>query len=325
MSFASMHNDYLDPDRHNNNEDDEVPPPPEVPMAWHLYRIQPGDKTLIGVYAPDDGADVFGSDMNAWMVENGYYGEEAADDYEWEGDRDSVAIMAKREGMPEFYFEWKAIEPRGTFEIHVSGDGTKWGPSDFYDDVRKLIADAFASGLDWETRWLSCKHESLSSRFIRTGSTLTVEVSVSDVMDTNGRGESTFTIEDGDTEKVFFTNLDTAADEAHNKAITNQKENSPYIGFSIGLIPDNADSPVLWEWTYLFNRGGHAVPPGDNYYRWGWQEVPEGTDALYYAHPEDMPEEVADKLEGLIDKFIGRMIKADQMEYAGYRVTPWSD
>jgi hypothetical protein len=325
MSFASMHNDYLDPDRHNNNADDEGSPTTGVPMAWHLYRTQPGGKTLLGVYVTSDGPDAFGSDMNAWMVENGYYGEEAADDYEWEGDRDSVAIMAKREGMPEFYFEWKAIEPRGTFEIHVSGDGTKWGPSDFYDDVRKLIADAFASGLDWDTSWLGCKKEILSSQFIRVGNTVFVTVSVSDDFDTNGTGESSFIIEDGDTEEIFFAKLEKAADEAHAAADADRKDNEEYIGFKVGLIPPDADKCVPWEWTYLFNRGGHAVPPGDNYYRWGWQEVPEGTDALYFAHPEDMPEEVADKLEELINQFICGMIKADQMEYAGYRVTPWSD
>ena len=324
MSLASMHNGYLDPDRHNNNDDDEVPKHPEVPMAWQLYRIQPGEKTLLGAYVTSSGADAFGWDMNDWMVENGHYGEYSPDDYEWDGDREYVAIMAKREGMPEYGFEWKAIEPRGKFDLVIPGlDGTHRGPADFYDDVRKLIAAAFASGLDWETRWMGCKHEILSSQFIRVGNTVFVTVSVSDDFDTNGTGEASFIIEDGDTEEIFFDKLEKAADDAHEAANADRKDNEPYIGFSVGLTPPDADKRAPWTWTYLFNCGGHDVPPGDNYYRWGWQEVPEDTDEMQHATPEDMPEDVADKLEDLINQFICGEIKAEQMEYAGYRVTPW--
>ena len=108
MSFTSMHNDYLDPDRYDRlHAEDDQPDPPV--MAWHLNRLEDGKETLIGTFSPFDGQDVMGCDMDEWMRENGHYGNESPDDYEWEGDSESVAIMAKREGMPEYRFEWMAI------------------------------------------------------------------------------------------------------------------------------------------------------------------------------------------------------------------------
>lgn len=107
-SFAAMHNDHLDPDRYDRlHAENDQPDPPE--MAWHLIRLQEGKETLIGTFSPFDGRDVMGCDMDEWMRENGHYGKESPDDYEWEGDSESVAIMAKREGMPEYRFEWRAI------------------------------------------------------------------------------------------------------------------------------------------------------------------------------------------------------------------------
>jgi hypothetical protein len=104
-----MHNDYLDSDRHNNpySNDEDQPDPPE--MAWHLSRLQNGKETILGTFSPFDGQDVMGCDMDEWMRENDHYGAESPGDYEWDGDSESVAIMAKREGMPEYRFEWRAI------------------------------------------------------------------------------------------------------------------------------------------------------------------------------------------------------------------------
>ena len=103
MSFASMHNDYLDPDRHNNSDDHKP-----ATGGWHLYLLDKGEKTLLGTYTPDDGADVMGCDMHEWMVEQRHYGEHDPDKYEWDGDGESVAVMAQIEGMREFIFEWDA-------------------------------------------------------------------------------------------------------------------------------------------------------------------------------------------------------------------------
>jgi hypothetical protein len=104
-----MHKDYIDPDRHNNpySNDEDQPDPPE--MAWHLSRLQDGKETILGTFSPFDGQDVMGCDMDEWMRENDHYGAESPGDYEWDGDSESVAIMAKREGMPEYRFDWRAI------------------------------------------------------------------------------------------------------------------------------------------------------------------------------------------------------------------------
>ena len=84
-----------------------IPDPPKY--AWHLMRIVDGKEHTIGVFRPSDGQDVMGCDMDEWMWKNGHYGEHSPDDYEWDGDSESVAIMAKREGMPEYRFERKEI------------------------------------------------------------------------------------------------------------------------------------------------------------------------------------------------------------------------
>ena len=103
-----MHTDHLDPDRYDRlHVEDDQPNPPE--MAWHLYRLEDGKKTLLGTFSPFDGQDVMGCDMDEWMRENGHYENESPDDYEWDGDTQSVAIMAKRAEMPEYLFEWRAI------------------------------------------------------------------------------------------------------------------------------------------------------------------------------------------------------------------------
>ena len=103
-SFASAHNDYLDHDRHNH-EDREGEEPA---MAWGLWRIDNGKETRIGTFCPRDGQDVMGCDMHEWMLESGHYGNESPDDYEWDGDSNSVAVMARRPGIPEYRFEWQA-------------------------------------------------------------------------------------------------------------------------------------------------------------------------------------------------------------------------
>ena len=93
-SFAQMHNDYLDPDRHQPD------------YAWHLFRHDNGEEILVDVFDTCEGQDVMGCDMHDWMVENEYYGNADPDIYEWDGDCNSVAIMSMEEGHPDFRFEW---------------------------------------------------------------------------------------------------------------------------------------------------------------------------------------------------------------------------
>lgn len=107
MKFANIHNDYLDPDRYNIDSGEDQPDPPQ--MAWVLYRLEDGEQTAIGIFHHPDGQDVMGCDMHEWMTENDYYGPHSPDDYHWEGDTESVAIMAVSTGMPDFRFVWEEI------------------------------------------------------------------------------------------------------------------------------------------------------------------------------------------------------------------------
>ena len=47
--------------------------------------------------------------MHQWMIDHGHYGSSSPEDYQWEGDTESVAIMAIRDGMTEFRFVWEEV------------------------------------------------------------------------------------------------------------------------------------------------------------------------------------------------------------------------
>lgn len=188
----------------------------------------------------------------------------------------------------------KTPETRGTYEFPgnaFSGmDQTKWGPVDFYDDSRESIRLAFRSGDDFETPWMGCKKEILSSRITREGNKITVEVSVSDDFDTPGMGEGSFTVNRATTEDQFFAKLEDAASEAHEAATGDRNDNAGYAGFSVG-------KEGKWEFTYLVCLDGSDAPSGDNYYRWGWQEVEEEQEESEDAFPEELGQETARELE----------------------------
>lgn len=182
-----------------------------------------------------------------------------------------------------------------------SNAGTKWGPTDFYDHVRAALADAFASGLDFETHWLGCKKEILSSRVTRVGNLVTVEVSVSDDLDTPGMGRVSFGVTSRTTSDKFFERIESAGADAHQAAEEEQRGNRGYRGYRVGRILDGRRDHA-WEFTYLVSTDGQDYPAGDNYRRWGWQEAPDTADDFdLTAHPEAIPPDVAAKLaEGMI-------------------------
>ncbi len=76
---------------------------------WILSKLENGTEKIIGTYSPHEGKDVMGCDMHDWMVENDHYGDHSPDLYEWDGDSESVAIMAMQEGLPDFRFEWQEV------------------------------------------------------------------------------------------------------------------------------------------------------------------------------------------------------------------------
>ena len=163
-------------------------------------------------------------------------------------------------------------------------DGSKWGVSDWYDDLEAAITAALArgKGYAWTTGWYGSKKEIASACITHRGGEITMRASVSDDFDTKGNGERTIR---------FTKNLDRireALDDAYADANRDRRDNEPYAGFSVG----RGDH---WEFTLILPQGwGHEsdVPPGDYYHRWGWQEVEDGED-----RPAEIPAEVADKLK----------------------------
>lgn len=205
--------------------------------------------------------------------------------------------------------------PKGSF----SGcNQTKWGATDFYGQDRATILAAMRSGLDFETPWLSCKKEILSTRISRKGVKTTVKVSVSDDFDTPGMGEASRRIvaHSRISDESILRALEKLGDEAHDKAERDRKCNQDYIGYSVG--PD--EKPYPWVLTYLVNGGGCNTPSGDNYHWWGWQEVEtdEETDEPAPHPPEErIPVDVADKLAEMMEQGISPAV------YAGFRATAW--
>ena len=204
--------------------------------------------------------------------------------------------------------------PEGSFGY----DSTKWGPTDFYDNTREALAAAFKSGLDFETPWMSCKKEILSSQITRTGNVVSIEVSVSDDFDTNGTGESSFKVNRATTVDRFFEKLETAGGEAHGAADDNRKDNQVYCGYSVGKVrPDGKND---WKFTYLVSTGGFDVPPGDNYFRWGWQEVDDKVEDFDIdAHPEEIPPGIAKLLAEGMQNFETTVRAGD------WQATVWND
>ena len=74
-------------------------------------------------------------------------------------------------------------------EGFTSGDGAKWGVSDFYEDKEAALLAALASGKDFTTGWYGVKKENESGCVTRVGRMITCEASVSNDLDTEGKGE----------------------------------------------------------------------------------------------------------------------------------------
>jgi len=184
--------------------------------------------------------------------------------------------------------------------ISPSGDGTKWGPSDFYEEVEQAIKAALAKGPShtWATGWLACKKEICSTKLECANGSIIAQVSVSDDFDTEGLGISVI---------PYTQNWDAilkAINEAADKASRDKKENSPVRLYAVGKYCHKTKSRKNWQFTYLVPCGINAdfydQPPGDYYHRWGWQEVDEEADnqdhPFFDPHPEELPTDVAEKL-----------------------------
>jgi hypothetical protein len=191
-------------------------------------------------------------------------------------------------------------------KISSPGDGTKWGASDFYENIEQAIKNALAKGPShtWETEWLACKKEICSTKLECANGSIIAQVSVSDDFDTEGLGISAV---------PYTQNWDAilkAIDEAADKASRDKEGNSLVLLYAVGKYCCKTKSRKNWQFTYLVPCGINAdfydQPPGDYYHRWGWQEVDEEVDnqdhPFFDPHPEELPTDVAEKLARGMDK-----------------------
>lgn len=191
-------------------------------------------------------------------------------------------------------------------------DQTKWGPTDFYDDTRNHLLNAMRSGLDFETPWMSCREEILSSKITKAGGITTVAVSVSDDFDTPGMGEASKRIRvKGFDDEQVIAQLEKLGSKAWELAESERKSNATYVGWSVG--PD--DGSNRWVNTYLVSVAGLDSPSGDNYHRWGWQEAEDGEDL---PPAEDIPNDIAQELAKKMENFAESPII-----HRGFRATLW--
>lgn len=189
-------------------------------------------------------------------------------------------------------------------------DGAHCGLTDWYPELEAAITAALARGNDyaWTTGWYSSKKEVASACIGQSGGEITVEVSVSDDLDTPGRGERTIR---------FTKNLDRIRDAitaAWKEAEGDRRDNRVYAGFSVG----RGDR---WEFTIILPVGIGSemdTPPGDNYHRWGWQEVEDGED-----RPAEIPVKAAERLAAWAERFLSGEAEQKKLTAAGWTIKAW--
>ena len=146
-----------------------------------------------------------------------------------------------------------------------SGDGAKWGISDFYEDKEEALRGALAAGTDFTTGWFASKKEIASGKVSRCGKIVLCEASVSDDFDCEGHGSVEVPVGRKGVDRLFEAIVE-ALDQAYGQAGEDQKDNSQVRLWAVR----NAKA---WVETYLENTGDGCFerPPGDNYHAWGWQ------------------------------------------------------
>jgi len=127
---------------------------------------------------------------------------------------------------------WKVVQrtqkPRAPYEFPADtfvGDSTKWGSTDFYSPVQSQMVAAIRSGLDFETPWMGCKKQILSSKVFRNRGTVTVKVSVWDNFDTQGTGTASGRMTKNLSHDAILRRLSKMGCEAQNEAERDRKVN----------------------------------------------------------------------------------------------------
>lgn len=143
-----------------------------------------------------------------------------------------------------------------------SRDGSKWGLSDWYPDIERGIQRALKCKRPWTTGWYASKKEIASACISSDGKALTVQVSVTDDFDTEGKAVRSNVPLDIDA-------LRGAIDEAWEAAEEDRFANARYVGWSVHKRTKKGGGCIDY---FIVDIDGLDHPPGDSYYHWGWQE-----------------------------------------------------
>ena len=188
-------------------------------------------------------------------------------------------------------------------------DGAKWGVGDFYDDFEAELVRALREEIVFDTGWYSVKKEIQSAHIWRVGGRLHVEVSVSNDFDEEATMDGHLVLPE------FFQNPEAIDEAAIDSVLTALKAEldktlaaaeemrDGQSGIRMFIIgQDQGPGMFPWQYTFLLDTSLHGadVPSGDNYHRWGWQEVETDDDQDASAFPTEMPRETADKIKAAV-------------------------
>jgi len=172
-----------------------------------------------------------------------------------------------------------------------SCDGAHCGLGDWYPKIEAGIAAALAEGKPFTTGWYCSKKEIASACLSGDGTTLSIEVSVSNDFDADGMGRTTI---------PWTTDLEVVRKAVHvawGRAETDQKANDVVTMVIIGHTGKKKGTRKDWIETYLIDNGsGLELPPGDNYHCWGW----DSTDPDTGVYEGELTEEDRTELESKI-------------------------
>jgi hypothetical protein len=154
-------------------------------------------------------------------------------------------------------------------------DGSHCGLEDWYPEIEAGILAALRLGKDavWTTGWYGSKKEIASAKITHLDRKIFCEASVSDDFDTEGIGEEII------PHTINLEKIRSAINKAWDQALSNQKDNRMYVGFSIlhktrvhgvyhgGKPADKGRISLAWVETLILPTGESETwdsPPGDN-------------------------------------------------------------
>lgn len=197
-----------------------------------------------------------------------------------------------------------------TLAAFKHGDGAHCGLTDWYPEQEQALVAALASREAFDTGWYGSKKEIASARIWSSdGVRIEVEVGVSDDFDTDGRGYA-------DTKEWTIDAVQSCVAKAWDKAEADRADNEPYVGFSVHDVNGS------WIETYLVSIDDFDVPPGDNYYWWGWQH--DEIDDEGIPDPR-IPADTAQKLAEWAHRWAYAQEGNNSLTIGSWTIKPWRD